>query len=163
MAWSMKYLCCLFFIFTTCSFCNEKPLISLGIGTFDIKHEKYRTTEFQLEYRPSKVFYTIRPTVGMMLTAKRSLYFYGGFGFEWFYKCLFFSPNFAIGIYRQNQGKDLGFPVEFRSGVEAGIRFSNCSRIGVQFYHISNARKLLHWSRKNPGTDSLVFVYSFPI
>jgi len=145
------------------AFSEEKPLISIGSGAFDIKHAKYRTAEFRIEYRPAKIFYTIRPTLGMMVTAKSSLYFYGGFGFEWFYKSFFFSPNFAAGVYKQNQGKDMGFPIEFRSGIEAGFRFKNFSRIGVLFYHMSNARKLFHWSSRNPGEESLVLFYSFPI
>ncbi len=160
---SMKYLMLLVLFFVPKVFCEEKPLISIGGGIFDIKHAKFRTAEFRIEYRPAKVVYTIRPTLGMMVNAKSSMYFYAGFGFEWFYKSFFFSPNFATGIYRQNQGKNLGFPIEFRSGIEAGFRFKNCSRIGIHFYHMSNARKLFHWSSRNPGEESLVLFYSFPI
>jgi lipid A 3-O-deacylase len=159
----MKHIYCLLFLLIFSAFSKEKPLLSFGMGVFDIKHGKYRTMEYRLEYRPAKVFYTIRPTIGLMVTAKSSLYFYGGFGFEWFYKYLFFSPNFAVGIYKKNQGKDLGFPIEFRSGIETGIKFNNCMRLGIHFYHVSNARKLFHWSKKNPGEESLVIFYSFPI
>jgi len=159
----MRRLLLIFFLIFTKASTEEKPLLSIGSGIFDIKHAEYRTAEFRVEYRPAKVFYTIRPTIGAMVTAKSSLYFYIGFGFEWFYKSFFFSPNFATGIYKQNQGKNLGFPIEFRSGIETGFRFKNYSRIGVHFYHMSNARKLFHWSSKNPGEESLVLFYSFPI
>lgn len=99
-----------------------------------------------------------------MATAEGSHFIYGGFGFEWFIKNrFFFSPNFALGYYGKGGGKDLGFEIEFRSGVEVGVRFSNRSRLGVHFYHMSNARKLFHWSRKNPGEESLVLFFSFPI
>ncbi|MGD2169290.1 MAG: acyloxyacyl hydrolase [Chlamydiota bacterium] len=151
------------FLFFSYVCASEPPLLNFGVGVFDIKHEKYRTAEFRVEYRPNVVWYTFRPTVGVMATAKGSHYIYAGFGFEWFIKRFMFSPNFAVGYYGKGGGKDLGFPIEFRSGVEVGFKFPNHARLGLHFYHMSNARKLFHWSSRNPGEESLVLFYSFPI
>lgn len=158
----MKSLLILFLL-CSCVYASESRLLNFGIGVFDFKREKYRTAEFRIEYRPNVVWYTFRPTFGAMLTAKGSHYIYAGFGFEWFIKRFLFSPNFALGYYGKGGGKDLGFPIEFRSGIEAGFKFSNNARIGIHFYHMSNARKLFHWSNRNPGEESLVLFYSLPI
>lgn len=163
MAYKITLFLSILYIFSLEVSSHEKPLLSIGLGAFDLKHAKYRTTEYRIEYRPSIVYHTIRPTVGVMINRRASVYFYGGFGLEWFIKSVFFSPNFAVGLYGKNQGKDLGFPIEFRSGVELGFRFSNANRVGVHFYHISNARKLFHWSRRNPGSESLIIYYSFAL
>ena len=46
--------------------------------------------------------------------------------------------------------RDLGYELEFRSGIEIGYVFCNKSRLGVHFYHISNASL----GRKNPGEEA---------
>ena len=41
------------------------------------------------------------------------------------------TPSFAPGVYYAGRGKDLGFPLEFRSQVELSYRFLSGARIGV--------------------------------
>jgi hypothetical protein len=60
-----------------------------------------------------------------------------------------FSPNFTLGYYHQGQGKRLGYPLEFRSSLEAGYRFDNEWRITGYLSHMSNAAL----GRKNPGIE----------
>lgn len=149
-----------FFLFSSC----KPPLLSLGVGFFDYRREKYRTPLFRIEYKWNQEFYTARPMVGGMVTGKRAFYLYGGFGLDWvFFDRIVFSPNFAAGYFNHGHGKDLHYPIEFRSGIELGYVFGNQSRLGIHFYHISNASLSRTRGKNNPGEESLVLFYSFPI
>jgi hypothetical protein len=66
--------------------------------------------------------------------------------------------SFAPGYYRAGGGKDLGYPLEFRSGIELGWRFHE-GRVGVELYHLSNASLARH----NPGEESLVLTLALPL
>jgi lipid A 3-O-deacylase len=102
----------------------------------------------------------LSPAVGAMATARGTLYVYGGFridvplGDAWQA-----SPQFAAGLYRHgNQGdeRDLGGALELRSGIELSRRIGARSRLGLTFFHLSNAGLYEH----NPGSESLVLSYS---
>lgn len=153
----------LFFLFlTSFLYASEVPhLLSFGGGIFEVvRSNSHQTAVFQVEYRPPVVWYTVRPSAGFMLTLKGSTYLYGGFGFEWIIKDRFlFSPNFAVGWYNAGGGKNLGYPLEFRSGVEGAVVFKNQMRVGAQFHHISNASI----GHKNPGEESLIFFIAHPL
>ena len=65
----------------------------------------------------------------------------------------------AAGYYDKCNGFDLGHELEFRSSVELSYRFDNRTRLGVSFYHMSNASI----DADNPGTEVLSIVYSIPL
>ena len=71
-------------------------------------------------------------------------------------------PSFiTIGAgYFEGNGKDLGHVFEIRSALEVAYRFDDRSRLGVMFYHISNAGL---GDDKNPGAEALTLSYSFPL
>lgn len=95
-----------------------------------------------------------------MGTARGSGYLYAGLNFDLLIQeRLVLSPGFAAGYYWQGGGKDLGFPLEFRTGVELSYVFADQYRLGVHFYHLSNASL----GRRNPGEESFVFFYDIPI
>ena len=54
--------------------------------------------------------------------------------------------------------KNLGSPVEFKTGVEFAYRFDNAARLGLVFDHISNAG----FTQTNPGTEQLLLMLSWP-
>jgi len=99
----------------------------------------------------------LSPVLGGMATSKGTLYVYGGFridvplGAAWR-----LSPQSAAGFYHRGDGKDLGGAVEFRSGLELSRRIGARSRLGLLFYHLSNAGIY----DRNPGTESLVLTYT---
>ncbi len=63
-----------------------------------------------------------------------------GFGFDInFPYNLVLTPNAAAGYYYDGQGLDLGSWWEFRTGAELDYRFADQRRLGVGFYHMSNA------------------------
>ena len=161
----MRYLFALFFLFLCLVsffkiFAQNTDYISLSGGVFDFLRDRHRTAEFRVEYKPSFDLQTIRPIFGAMATIKGSFYLYGGVCLEFFFtKNLFFSPNLAAGFYYKGKGKDLGFPLEFRSGAELGWQFANLSRISAHICHISNASL----GKRNPGVECLVLSYSMPL
>ena len=140
---------------------------SFGIGTYDLLREKHRTFEAELEYKfhlkclksPNKHLEFL-PLVGLMATARGSVYGYLGINFDLlFFNHLLFSPGFAAGYYTPGKGKNLGYPLEFRSGIELAWQFSDWYRLGVHFYHISNASI----GSRNPGEESLLLFYDIPL
>lgn len=115
----------------------------------------------QLEYKAEpfwgKKYLFIRPYVSAFATFEGSLYACAGFAFDVpLGKYAYMVPSFGSGFYYAGGGKDLGYPVENRSSLEIGTVFPNHSRLGVQFYHLSNGSI----SRKNPGTECLILMYS---
>jgi len=114
-----------------------------------------------VEYRSClPCFPYARPLFGIMGTERATLYVYGGMALDLFLgKGFVLTPSFAPGLYVQGKGKDLGFPLEFRSSMELSYILPNRGRIGAQFYHISNASL----GSKNPGAEALVFFYGIPL
>ena len=66
---------------------------------------------------------------------------------------LTFVPSFSVGLYEAfDDGKDMGFPIEFKSEIELNHNFSNGSLLGLTYNHISNA----DLGDTNPGSDSIL-------
>jgi len=138
--------------------CQRPALLSLGAGTFDTLRPGRRMVQFQAEYKWSASWYGIQPIACVMVTEKGSVYVCAGACYDIFLGRFFvLTPSFAPGIYFKNGGKDLGYPLEFRSSIALAGEFRNKNRLGLQFYHISNASL----GYKNPGEESLVVFYSF--
>ncbi len=144
-------------------FAGVPDTLLFGVGAYDFYRPKHRTTEFDLEYRfqtpPLYRWLILRPVLGAMASVRGSGYLYGGINFDLRVGSLFVVPGFAAGYYFRGRGKDLGYALEFRSGVEVAWQFPDYRRLGIHFYHLSNA----HLGHKNPGEESLVFFYDIPI
>ncbi len=163
-----KAICLFAYFFCSSLYALPPPdLISFSSGIFDFLREKYRTCEFSIEYKchvsflksPFR-FLDFRPLLGLMATVEGTTYLYAGVNLDLF-PCehLVIAPGFAAGWYRPGHGKDLGYPIEFRSGVEIAWQFDDWRRLGVHFYHLSNASL----GRRNPGAESIVLFYDIPI
>ena len=139
---------------------NDAPshlMIGPGLFNVDKHHIRYM---YQLEYRWEPHCHHVRPLVSYFANTDSSFYICGGVGYDIFIgKRFVVTPSFAPGWYHQGDGRRLGFPLNFRSAIEAAVVLGNKGRIGAQFFHISNARMLL----RNPGADSLVFFYAIPV
>ena len=95
-----------------------------------------------------------------MASSDGAFYGFGGVLVDFYLGRRFvFTPSFAAGLYEDGDGKDLGHAVEFRSSVELAYRFNDRSRLGMSFYHLSNAGL----SDNNPGTEVLSLNYSIPL
>ena len=135
-------------------------LLALGTGAYDVLH---RNTEaqFRVEYRFGWSFlWIIQPLVGAFTTTDRTFFGYAGIRIELpLGDHVVLMGDTAAGYWRHGRGLDLGNPIEFKSGVEFAYRFAGQSRLGIGFDHISNAGI----AKLNPGVESLLLVYSYPI
>jgi hypothetical protein len=139
--------------------------VALGAGLFGVLDDD-PAAQLDAELRFPSFFaiprtggrFTLAPVAGAMANADGGVYAWGGFrldlplGARWVV-----APYTGAGIYRRGDGAELGGPLEFRSGLEASYRIGPRSRLGLSFYHLSNARIY----DVNPGTESLVLVYSY--
>ena len=143
---------------------GDPPRIALGGGAFDVlpdnKKPGHGTTGLALaEYRFGDAWWILSPFVGAMGTGKGAVYTYVGFGFDINFPYNFVvTPSFAGGYFEGGHGIDLGYYWEFRSGAELDYRFANNRRLGVGFYHISNAGL----GNKNPGVELATVVLTAP-
>ena len=138
---------------------DDRGLLALGAGAFDFDHLQ-PAGELRGEYRFSQGWFFIKPVVGAFGTTRGSVYAYGGLRADLiFFDHYVVMPVETVGYYNRGNGKNLGSPVEFKSGVEFAWRFDNATRLGLAFDHISNAGL----TRQNPGTENLLLVYSLPL
>ena len=138
---------------------DDPGLIALGVGDFDFDHRQ-PSPELRGEYRFSQGFFFIKPIIGAFGTGRHSVYAYGGLRADLiFLDHYVLEPNAAVGYYSKGDGKNLGSPVEFKSGLELAYRFDTAARLGIAFDHISNAGL----TRTNPGTEQLLVMLSWPL
>jgi hypothetical protein len=136
----------------------KKGLISVGAGIFNITRTHMQWLA-EIEYKWKPVFFELRPQVGFFITDCHATYFYGGISYDIMLPLrLVLTPSFCPGLYfKGDRGKNLGYPLEFRSCLELSFRFVNENRIGAKFYHISNASLGSH----NPGANNFVLFVAF--
>jgi hypothetical protein len=145
---------------TTARAGDEPDFISFGAGYFDWKHRKNDAAEFRLEYRSDYKLWVFRPLGGVMFTSDKAVYAFAGVGLDVFFGNRFVvTPSFAPGYYREGDGLDLGYGLEFRSQIEFAYRFDDRSRLGLAISHMSNAGL----GDTNPGTESAILYYSMPV
>ena len=144
----------------------EQPVaVTASAGAFsflDGSVQRYETG-WEVSFAPRPIRWVPRflhktnPTLGVMATSQGTLYVYGGFRYDRpVGKSWWLSPQWAAGLYYRKDGRDLGGPLEFRSGIELSRRLGERSRLGVMLYHLSNARIY----EFNPGGESLVLTYT---
>jgi lipid A 3-O-deacylase len=144
---------------------GEGPGIGVGAGVFDITPDRKKTNaaraaQLQGEYRFGDVLWVLAPFVGLMGTSAGAFYGYGGFGFDINFGARWvLTPNIAGGYWYRGGGTNLGSWWEFRSGAELDYRFDNHGRLGVAFYHMSNAGL----TRQNQGEQAVLLVYTVPL
>ena len=130
--------------------------LTASAGWVDVSRRRHTALELGLGYRRRNRLWAFRPAVGLMVTTKEAVYGWAGIAYDLRVGRLTFTPSFAPGLYRQGQGADLGYPLEFRSQFEAACRIGGRSRIGVAFSHMSNAGL----GRTNPGVETLSLDYT---
>jgi hypothetical protein len=133
--------------------------LAISAGEYNTVDQSRAAAELGLQWRGGGHRWVFHPIVGGMVTHQGALNVYAGFTFDLpIGSHLALRPSFAPGLYRQGGGKDLGYPLEFRSGLEIGWRFSGGTRVGAEFYHLSNASL----GDRNPGENSLILMVAIP-
>lgn len=138
---------------------DDPDFLTVGAGVFDF-NDNMTTGMGAIEYRSDMKFFHLKPFGGVMVNGDGGGDVYLGVLLDIFFGRRFVvTPNFAPGFYWQGNGKDLGYPVEFRSGIEFAYRFDNRARLGVAVHHLSNASI----DSNNPGTELFTLYYSYPL
>ena len=127
-------------------------------GMFDFSDDKQAAGVLGIQHQNDELFREsflgkISPITGGFLTEKNAFYFYTGAQAEYNFGPLIITPSFAPGYYNSGDGKDLGYPLEFKSEVQMTFNLSETSNLGMSYNHISNASL----GTKNPGANSYMF------
>ena len=146
---------------------QPNDLIVLMGGLSDFSDFDEDTFEGRIEYSSGLTdlpllpfFRGVGPLAGLMVTGKG-----GVFGYAGIYGDFVIGDRFivraegGIGAFREGDGKDLGGVFETHSALTFAYEFDNKARLGVTITHISNGGL----NDSNPGLDSLLLSYSFPI
>jgi lipid A 3-O-deacylase len=111
------------------------------------------------EYRFGDLWWIIAPLIGVQGTGQGSFYGYFGLSFDIHFPYNFIvTPSAAAGYFTPGEGFDLGSHWEFRTGAELAYRFADERRLGIGFYHMSNAGI----GKENPGQEMLTGVLTVP-
>ena len=132
--------------------------INVFTGMFDFSDDKQKSGIFGLQHQNDDLFRKsflgrLSPITGGFITEKNAFYLYSGVQAEYELGPLVITPSFAPGYYSYGDGKDLGFPLEFKSEVQVSLDLSESTQFGMSYNHISNASL----GDKNPGANSYMF------
>ena len=137
---------------------NETEL-NFFTGMFDFSDKGQSSGLFGIQHQDEDLFRDsflgrLSPITGGFVTGQNAIYLYTGVQAEYDFGFLTITPSFAPGYYNSGgKGKDLGFPLEFKSEVQVSFDLSESSHLGMSYNHISNASL----GKKNPGANSYMF------
>ena len=134
--------------------------LAFSVGGYDILDQDDPATDFRVEWRfAAKVINLFHPFLGLEVTTDGAVYGLGGLLWDFkFDNNWFITPSLGAGIYKDGDGLDLGYGLQFRSQFEAGYEFENGHRLSGAYSHISNAGL----GDRNPGTEVIGIYYSIP-
>ena len=129
--------------------------VNFFTGMFDYSDHNQSSGLVGLQHQNEDLFRNsffgkLSPITGGFFTEKSALYLYTGVQAEYELGFLTFTPSFAPGYYNYGSGKDLGYPLEFKSEVQMSLNLSDSTHLGMSYNHISNASL----GSKNPGANS---------
>ena len=127
-------------------------------GIFDFSDDKKKSTIFGIQHQDENLIRdsflgTLSPITGLMFTADNTAYIYTGVQAQYKIGNLNIVPSFTPGYYNQGDGKDLGYPIEFKSELQLSFDVLNNTELGFSYNHLSNASL----GDKNPGANSYMF------
>ena len=137
---------------------NSSHQYNFFMGNFDFSDDKQASTLVGFQHQNENLnretlIGNISPITGGFITENSALYIYTGFEWNVDFGPLIFTPSFAPGLYHKGNGKDLGHILEFKSEVQLSYAYSDNSKIGISYNHVSNASL----GNKNPGANSYMF------
>ena len=133
----------------------QETELNVFAGMFDFSDDKQKSGLVGLQHQNDELFREsflgkISPISGGFLTEKNAFYLYTGAQAEYEFGALTITPSFAPGYYNFGDGKDLGYPLEFKTEVQVSLNLSDATQFGMSYNHISNASL----GTKNPGANS---------
>ena len=127
-------------------------------GMFDFSDDKQKAGILGIQHQNEDLFRNsflgrLSPITGGFLTEKNAFYLYTGVQAEYEMGPFKITPSFTPGYYNYGDGKDLGYPLEFKSEMQISLDLSKSTQLGMSYNHISNASL----GTKNPGANSYMF------
>ena len=125
-------------------------------GMFDFSDHKQASPVLGIEHQNDELFIKssrgniYSPITGGFITGNNAFYIYTGVQAEYKIGSFIINPSFAPGYYGAGKGKDLGFPLEFKTEVQLAFDWNDSTNLGMSYNHISNASL----GSKNPGANS---------
>ena len=151
------FILIILFSFNTLSVAEEsrETEINLFTGMFDFSDNNQASGLVGVQHQNDELYRKsflgrLSPITGGFLTEKNAFYLYSGIQAEYEIGFLTITPSFAPGYYNYGDGKDLGYPLEFKSEVQMSLNLSENTQLGMSYNHISNASL----GSKNPGANS---------
>lgn len=139
---------------------NDSDYLAAYAGLFDVTQGDDQATMFGVEYRYKSIYRGLRPLMGVFGTTDEAVYGYGGLAWDLYLTDnIVFTPNLAVGAFHHGTGKNLGYGLEFRDGLELNYQFDGGERVGLHFNHMSHAGL----GHDNPGTEVLMLMYHEPL
>ena len=161
-----KIVLTIFFVILSFSFFNfansadqkvnqSETELNFFTGMFDFSDDNQAAGLLGLQHQNDDLFRKsflgkLSPITGGFLTEKNAFYLYSGVQAEYELGFLTITPSFAPGYYNYGDGKDLGYPLEFKSEVQMSFDINDNTHLGMSYNHISNAS----FGSKNPGANS---------
>ena len=132
--------------------------LNIFTGMFDFSDDKQASGILGLQHQNEELYRksflgNLSPITGGFLTEKNAFYLYSGVQAEYDLGFLTITPSFTPGYYNYGDGKDLGYPLEFKSEIQMTFNLSDSTNLGMSYNHISNASL----GSKNPGANSYMF------
>ena len=127
-------------------------------GMFDFSDDKQKSGILGIQHQNENLFRNsflgrLSPITGVFLTEKNAFYLYTGVQAEYEMGPFKITPSFAPGYYNYGNGKNLGYPLEFKTEMQISLDLSKSTQLGMSYNHISNASL----GTKNPGANSYMF------
>ena len=137
------------------------PLVVLTAGQFNIEDPSEGPTGGGVEYRWAPLDrWKLIPGVGFTLAEGGVAYGYAALHYDFrLGRSWRLTPVFGAGLFSSGGDLDLGHTVQFKSGIGLSARVSERYRVGLLFYHLSNAGL----SDENPGVEVLEVVFGIPV
>jgi hypothetical protein len=137
------------------------PLLAGSLSQFNFVDSGDGLFGGGLEYRWAPLGrWKLVPGIGVTFAEGGTEYGYAALHYDFHIgRSWFVTPVIGAGYFRNTDTLDLGYAVEFKTGLEISVRVADRYRLGVQGYHLSNASL----SEDNPGTEVLELVIAIPI
>jgi hypothetical protein len=140
-------------------FSSDDKELNFFTGMFDWSDDKQASVLVGMQHQNEELFMQtksgirISPITGGFVTANNAFYVYTGIQSEFELGAVTVTPSFAPGYYNYGGGKDLGYPLEFKSEIQMSFDISEKTHLGMSYNHLSNASL----GTKNPGANSYMF------